>query len=113
MTTASPTQRVNAWLARFDAALKANAVQEAASQLSSLAPDKRVADRGGSARQRRDRYEPDDYSMLHLNVECEAKWLSCRHIFFSSPNTPRKASQRSSAADLPSSFEGDACSGRP
>ncbi len=31
MTTASPTQRVNAWLAKFDAALKANAVQEAAS----------------------------------------------------------------------------------
>jgi putative flavoprotein involved in K+ transport len=31
MTTASPTQRVNDWLARFDAALKANAVQEAAS----------------------------------------------------------------------------------
>ncbi len=30
MTTASPTQRVNAWLAKFDAALKANAVQEAA-----------------------------------------------------------------------------------
>ncbi len=30
MTTASPTQRVNAWLARFDAALKANDVQAAA-----------------------------------------------------------------------------------
>jgi putative flavoprotein involved in K+ transport len=30
MTTASPTQRVNAWLARLDTALKANAVQEAA-----------------------------------------------------------------------------------
>ncbi len=30
MTTASPTQRVNAWLARLDAALKANDVQAAA-----------------------------------------------------------------------------------